>query len=107
MTKYDNVWDEFKNRVESSVSSWNGGSTGSTMTSSNISIAVTITSENGYPCVYFESNNSDQVILWGDSGEGTLALLGFSDIFNTTGTTGLNGTAIGVQAKANNYTLTD
>ena len=107
MTTYDNVWDEFKNRVESSVYSWNGGSATSPMTSSNISIAVTITSENGYPCVYFESNNSDQVILWGDSGEGTLALLGFADIFNTTGTNGLNGTAIGVQAKANNYTLTD
>ena len=106
-TTYDNVWDEFKNRVESSVSSWNGQSATSPMTSSNISIAVTITSENGYPCVYFESNNSDQVILWGDSGEGTLATLGFADIFNTTGSSALNGTAIGVQAKANNYTLTD
>jgi len=106
-TTYDNVWDEFKNRVETSVSSWNGGSATSPMTSSNISIAVTITSENGYPCVYFESNNSDQVILWGDSGEGTLATLGFADIFNTTGSGGLNGTAIGVQAKSNNYTLTD
>ena len=106
-TTYDNVWDEFKNRVETSVSSWNGGSATSPMTSSNISIAVTITSENGYPCVYFESNNSDQVILWGDSGEGTLATLGFADIFNTTGSNALNGTAIGVQAKANNYTLTD
>lgn len=108
----NNLWEDLKDAVNSSVSSWNGYNSNMAPGAAydTIHLRVTITENaQGYPVFKFETKNATQPVSWGYQhdtwDDGTLTEIGFADVF-TDPSTG-NPRHLTPQRQSLNYSITD